>query len=123
MKLIKYCINCKKQFTIQQYRLKEKPNRGRFCCRKCVDEYKVKNRIVKNEKNPAWKGENVSYSGIHRWLRNNFKKFGVCEFCGKIGDTDWSVIGKFYTRNRNDYFELCRKCHCVFDGGKVIIDI
>jgi len=51
---------------------------------------KTKNKISKNRKgknskeqkgnkNPNWKGDNVSYSGLHRWIRTNFKKSKKCQ--------------------------------------------
>ena len=43
-KLIKYqCKNCGKEKTFQESQLKHYPNRGRFCSKECMYEYKRKN--------------------------------------------------------------------------------
>lgn len=54
---------------------------------------------------------------IHSWLLSHFPKTHVCETCGKEGKTDFSFRWhpKPYTRNRNDYRELCRSCHTRYD--------
>lgn len=36
-----------------------------------------------NEKNQNWKGDDIGYSGIHKWLSRNFPKPSQCEFCNK----------------------------------------
>jgi hypothetical protein len=61
---------------------------------------------------PSWAGDRVTHSGVHRWLRDHFPKAGMCEDCGKQGRTHYaSVNGHVYTRNRDDYAELCPSCH------------
>jgi hypothetical protein len=50
-------------------------------------------------------------------VERHHPKTGICEQCGKLGDTDYAKIeGREYTRNREDYQELCRKCHVNYDG-------
>jgi len=71
-------------------------------------------------KNPNWRGEKVGKIGVHIWLRKYFKKTNICQCCGirqdgKLG-TDWALIlNKKYERNRDNFKELCRKCHYHYD--------
>lgn len=68
----------------------------------------------------AWKGDAGSYHTIHAWLRANCPKNGVCEKCGEPKPTEYALIhGREYSRNRNDYLELCKLCHNRYDevGG------
>jgi hypothetical protein len=63
------------------------------------------------------RGEGVaSYGAIHLYLRNHFPKSGVCDECGRTVRTDYALIkGRAYSRNREDYRELCRRCHVLYD--------
>jgi hypothetical protein len=72
-----------------------------------------------NEGNPAWKGDEASYSAIHKWLSRHCEKEGVCEECGREGRTEWAFLRwpKPVTRLREDYRELCRRCHQDFDAS------
>ena len=58
-----------------------------------------------------------SFHAIHKWLRRHFPKAGVCEECGAEGPTDYAFKKhpEPHTRDRDDYRELCRHCHMVFD--------
>lgn len=69
------------------------------------------------ERNPMWKGDEASAGSLHEWLIVNYPKTGVCESCGAEGPTDHAFdhrLGR-YTRNREDYSELCRSCHTAWD--------
>lgn len=65
-----------------------------------------------------WK-EDASYSSKHKWIAKHHKKIGVCENCLERKNTDWANISKEYKRDREDYKELCRKCHIAYDRKKV----
>jgi len=69
----------------------------------------------KGDGNPGWKGTNVKYSSLHCWIRDNFEKKMECETCGKKCVTDWSHKTHIYTRNREEWQELCRSCHQFYD--------
>ncbi|MBO0813636.1 MAG: hypothetical protein J2P30_00555 [Actinobacteria bacterium] len=76
----------------------------------------------RGSKGNGWKGDQVSYSGLHRYLRKTYPKTGICEECGKHASrTDYALIkGRAYSRNREDYRELCHACHMRGDlGGRV----
>jgi hypothetical protein len=66
--------------------------------------------------NPNWLGTEASYKAIHIWLNRNHPRTGVCDKCFARGKTDYAKIGEAYTRNRDDYRELCRRCHMAFDS-------
>jgi hypothetical protein len=56
------------------------------------------------------------YSTLHRWVQRHFERRGRCERCGHVGRTEWASIDHVYTRKREDWLELCKRCHADFDG-------
>lgn len=105
--------DCKKEF-------KRKPGtKGRFCSYACYWKT-LKGVTTKNDGQfkkgfiPANKGiflKKAKYNTIHRWLQRNLVKLGYCQSCGKNGRTEWSNKDGLYSRNVNDYIELCASCH------------
>ncbi len=69
----------------------------------------------KNEKNPQWKGDNVGYSALHVWICSHKKKEGICIICNEYKYTDWACIDHNYTRDLENYIELCHSCHKIYD--------
>lgn len=67
---------------------------------------------------PPWfKGEAAGYRAVHTWINKHFPKCQVCAVCGGEGATDYALIhGQTYSRRREDYIELCRRCHVMYDG-------
>lgn len=68
-----------------------------------------------------WTGDAASYQAIHQYLLKYYPKTGVCEECGKRSKrTEHALIhGRHYSRNREDYRELCPGCHHQYDqAGK-----
>ena len=55
---------------------------------------------------------------VHAWLRNHYPKSGRCDKCGAEGRTEFAYLHHPLppSRDRNDYRELCRKCHVAQDG-------
>lgn len=85
----------------------------------------AKKRIAKGfrwrgSEHHSWKGTDVKQAAVHNILRREYPKKGMCESCGKIGKTDYAYMHhpKPYTRDRNDYRELCRSCHLYQDRPK-----
>ena len=70
----------------------------------------------RNENNPRWKGDDVSYFALHIWLRKNKKPADRCEHCGKKTKLDCANISGKYRRDVNDYKWLCRSCHIKYDN-------
>lgn len=74
---------------------------------------------IEGEKHPNWKGDAVSYSGLHRWIR---RKLGTPKRCDHCGNNDlrhrqyhWANKSKRYERTLSDWMRLCVKCHQSFD--------
>ncbi len=66
------------------------------------------------EASPRWKGEAVSYGGLHDWLTENFGQPKCCEQCGTTDPNDryeWANVSGEYRRERTDFKRLCKKCH------------
>lgn len=65
---------------------------------------------------PWWTGDDVGYRALHTYLTKHFPKSGVCDECGKSAKTEYALIkGRQYSRAREDYRELCHKCHAIYD--------
>jgi len=67
------------------------------------------------EKNPMWKGEDVGYEQLHRWVRSRFPKPELCIICKKVPPIDLANKG-IYTRDLTNWEYLCRSCHMKKDG-------
>ena len=71
------------------------------------------------ELNNKWKGDEVSYSGIHHWVAKWKGKPSVCEMCGtknlKKHNYHWANVDHKYRRVLDDYIRLCVQCHSNYD--------
>jgi len=73
------------------------------------------------ENNCNWKGDEVDYHDLHKWVtrwKGNIKK---CEMCGlddKNKRYHWANIDHKYKRVLEDYIRLCPKCHGQYDKNK-----
>lgn len=95
----------------------------------------IKMPEISNEKNSGWKGENVSYFGLHAWVQRKLGAPSKCENkdCvyprlnsrGKIltkpGKFHWANRSKVYKRDLSDWVRLCANCHSKFDNGKLFL--
>jgi len=74
---------------------------------------------IKGENNVNWKGNNVGYDALHDWLKREFGKPQICEFCSSkdLGSTkyQWANKSGKYIRIREDWLRLCAKCHYKYD--------
>lgn len=63
--------------------------------------------------------EEVGYCGVHRWIRRVYGTANVCEnpLCESVSITfEWSLLkGKQYERVRENFWQLCKKCHERYD--------
>jgi hypothetical protein len=67
--------------------------------------------------NPKWRGDDTSIATLHAYVIRHFAKAGVCDQCGSATSTDYALIkDRQYSRDRDDYQELCRTCHNRYDG-------
>lgn len=86
---------------------------------------KIQSENQKGDKNSDWKGDKISYVGVHVWIKKYKLKTEQCENCGitpngfKTGryrkkkniSLELANISGKYKRDVNDYEWLCRKCH------------
>jgi hypothetical protein len=63
------------------------------------------------EQHHSWKGTDVTYGALHIWVRKNKTKIGVCSVCGQERYTEWANVGHDYSRDLDDYIEVCKSCH------------
>jgi hypothetical protein len=73
---------------------------------------------LKNEKNPAWKGDAASYTAKHNWIK---RYYGLAKKCDldknhKATIYHWHNLSKKYLRDKADWIQVCPKCHRVLDG-------
>jgi len=73
-----------------------------------------------NERNSNWKGDDVKYQGLHKWIRLNYGMPSKCEKCGTTEKRmyHWANISGEYKRDRSDWIRLCVPCHKKFDINK-----
>jgi len=68
--------------------------------------------------NPMWKGNEVSYRSLHKWVERWLGKPSKCIDCGVIANghkIHWANISKKYKRDLDDWIRLCAKCHKHMD--------
>lgn len=85
--------------------------------RPAVDAY-LKVKAAERRLYPNFNGTTQEYKALHGWIRRNFKRPAGCEHCGDTGAKryDWATIDNRYTKNREDWENLCRRCHIKSDG-------
>ena len=73
--------------------------------------------IIFGEKHYLWKGNKVSYTGLHHWIKKELGSPMKCQDCGttKAKYYEWANISGKYKRDTNDFKRLCKKCHSSFD--------
>lgn len=68
------------------------------------------------EKNPAWKGDEVSYAPLHIWVRRYLKRPKKCPVCLKRKKLEVANKSGKYLRDLKDWKWICRRCHQKEDG-------
>lgn len=78
-----------------------------------------KEMAPKGSNHYMWKGDDVSYHGIHAWLRKHFGKADKCDnlsCAGKSNRFEWAKLkGTAHARKRENYQMLCHSCHFNYD--------
>jgi len=136
----KKCLICKDSFLVKEKRKES----AKYCSNECrlktpirPKEYKytiehrkkislshIGKKILKNrgESNYLWKGNGVTYGGLHHWIVSILGKPGRCEHCGVEGlsghQIHWANKSQQYKRVIDDWVRLCAKCHKQYDKGK-----
>lgn len=64
-----------------------------------------------------WKGDDVGYMALHRWVSTNFDDPGECFFCHRRGVLfHWAQRhDRPKGRERDSWLRLCVKCHNHYD--------
>ncbi len=92
---------------------------------------------ISNENNWRWKGNKVSYSGAHHWVKRKLGKPVKCSNLDCVYPRrtknrqwilspkrfEWANISGKYLRSLNDYVSLCTSCHTRWDRGVAKIRI
>lgn len=95
---IRYCKICGNQILNSHYKS--------TCSRKCMKKYYTNERRFWN-----WKGDNVGYNALHKWIRNNKPKSEFCNQCNdKLTLIIHNVSGE-YRRDFDDWEWICYPCH------------
>lgn len=77
---------------------------------------------LKGEDHYMWKGDSIGYHAVHAWLRKHYGKASKCENqdCPKTSSRyEWAKLpDKTHRRRRENYKQLCHKCHFDMDMTK-----
>lgn len=69
-----------------------------------------------------WKGDEVSYTGIHKWVVKWKGTPNCCEQCGTTTAKkfEWANVDHEYRRVLEDYIRMCTPCHRNYDKSRGI---
>lgn len=74
--------------------------------------------------NYAWKGNKVSYSGLHKWIYRKLGQKKECQnkACEKLPTLrfEWANVNGKYKRNLKDWIRLCVFCHRRWDKQDIV---
>lgn len=83
----------------------------------------LKKSMKRDEESPHWKGDNISYRGLHAWVVRKLGKPNMCSNCKKDNlygrQIHWANISHEYKRDLYDWIRLCQSCHRNYDLGKI----
>lgn len=71
---------------------------------------------LQRENHYRWRGDDVSYVSLHKWIRLYKTLADGCENCGVKCKLHAANISGEYRRDVNDYKWLCSSCHAVSHG-------
>lgn len=136
-KITKNCQNCQKTFdsfpchkrkfcSYHCARKGTKPN-GLGSKRTVEQRKKISDanyiRFKDETKHPRWKGDEVGYRTLHKWVQKHLGKPHFCEICKNFKlnhrQYHWANISGEYERNVKDWKRLCVKCHKAYDKYNV----
>ena len=66
---------------------------------------------------PNWKGDNVGYAALHKWVRQLLGSPSECTHCGTTTAKryEWANVSHEYKREVSDWIRLCNSCHYGYD--------
>jgi len=106
----KVCVICSKPFF---------GKRNTCGSKNCIS---IRISILKKGKlNVQWKGDEVGYNALHKWIRKNKPKPLLCVRCNLRHALDLANISGLYKRDVNDFEWLCRRCHILSDNRKELL--
>jgi hypothetical protein len=108
MPVLRECKVCHKTFSVVPAKLKQAP--AKTCSIEC------RSKRTQKGNNGSWKGNRVSYSGLHQWVNAHLPKPEFCQSCQIKPPYDLANISQKYERDLTDWEYLCRKCHMLKDG-------
>lgn len=85
----------------------------------CPEETKRKLIECWARKRNSARWKKMSYRGLHNRIVALYGKANLCEECGKSSEDTrihWASINHTYTKNREDWIQLCAKCHAEMDS-------
>ncbi|MEK6880595.1 MAG: hypothetical protein AABY22_13340 [Nanoarchaeota archaeon] len=81
---------------------------------------KEKGERNRGEKRYNWKGDKVSYSSLHDYIKCYLKKSNRCQNCElETNKLDLANVSGEYKRDLSDWEWLCRKCHVIKDRNRI----
>ncbi len=70
---------------------------------------------------PDWKGDDVGYSSLHKWVTKHLGRPLKCEHCRITGlrgrQYHWANKSHAYKRDLADWIRLCVPCHKKYDSA------
>jgi len=88
---------------------------------------RINRGLLSGERNGRWLGDKASLDAIHKHVRKLKGMTGTCEWCGEtppmrredlpgkrfrmVSGTDLHSLTGEYTRDPDEYVEICRACH------------
>lgn len=106
------CDYCNKPIYRRPHLLKK--NKGKHCSRSCRNKVYV----LKEDKNPRWKGDSAGYSSMHKWFRKYSGVEKICIICSSKNNLQVANIYHTYKRIKEDYRFFCAKCHAKYDKSR-----
>lgn len=130
MRIIKNCIVCGNEFYFRNAPSDRQKEGGKYCNKACQNKNMSKVLKEKGIKpmvhgisfgtlNPAWRGDKVSYDGLHRYIKRHLGTPRECEHCGTTTAKryEWANKSGLYLRDFTDWIRLCTSCHRKYDNS------
>lgn len=115
--LTRSCLVCGSEYSRDISPKQLTQGRGKYCSKQCAVKGTGNLRKSDNSgsKHGAWKGDAVSYNGLHSWVNKHKPRPELCEECNLVPPLDLANKG-IYNRDFDNWEYLCRKCHMTKDG-------
>lgn len=129
----KICLNCESPFSVELRR----KDTAKYCSDKCriaclrpkdyvctpahakaISIGKTGKSVPKlqGKNHYKWKGDDVTYSGLHHWVKKELGSPQYCEHCGESERyLHWANKSQQYKRDVDDWISLCVPCHKEYD--------